>query len=75
LSGAREDRQSLFTVVLALCANLGVGVLKLLAGLLTGSAALLSEAAHSVGDTSTQLLLLTAVRRSTKPADRRHPFE
>ncbi|HEX3257265.1 MAG TPA: cation transporter, partial [Pseudonocardia sp.] len=30
-------------------ANLAVGVAKLVAGLLTGSAAMLSEAAHSVG--------------------------
>ncbi|MFD1048929.1 cation diffusion facilitator family transporter, partial [Kibdelosporangium lantanae] len=66
--------QSLVTVLLALAANLGVGVAKLVAGLLSGSGALLSEAAHSVGDTSTQILLLTAVRRSQRPADRRHPF-
>jgi cation diffusion facilitator family transporter len=65
---------STLTVLVALGANLGVAVLKLIAGLLTGSGALLSEAAHSVGDTSTQLLLLTAVRRSARPADRRHPF-
>lgn len=65
---------STVTVLLALAANLAVGVLKLVAGLLTGSGALLSEAAHSVGDTSTELLLLTALRRSSRPADRRHPF-
>jgi cation diffusion facilitator family transporter len=72
--GKAREGGSLFTVALALGANLGVGVLKLIAGLVTGSAALLSEAAHSAGDTSTQVLLLTAVRRSSKPADRRHPF-
>jgi cation diffusion facilitator family transporter len=55
-------------------ANAGVAILKLVAGLLTGSGALLSEAAHSFGDTSTELLLLTALRRSDQPADRRHPF-
>jgi cation diffusion facilitator family transporter len=66
--------QSLVTVLIALTANLGVGVAKLVAGLLSGSGALLSEAAHSVGDTSTQILLLTAVRRSQRPADRRYPF-
>ena len=54
--------------------NAAVGVLKLAAGLLTGSAALLSEAAHSAGDTSTELLLLTALRRSERPADPTHPF-
>src|SRR5215472_4977557 len=68
------EKGSTFTVVLALLANAGVGVLKLIAGLVSGSAALLSEAAHSVGDTSTELLLLTALRRSTRPADPVHPF-
>lgn len=68
------DKGSLRTVVLALLANAAVGVLKLIAGLVSGSAALLSEAAHSVGDTSTELLLLTALRRSTRPADPVHPF-
>lgn len=62
------------TVLLALAANLAVGALKLAAGLLTGSGALMSEAAHSVGDSTTELLLLVALRRSDRPADRQHPF-
>lgn len=62
------------TVWLALAANLGVGLLKLAAGLVTGSAALLSEAAHSAGDTTTEIFLLVAQKRSQKPADRSHPF-
>jgi cation diffusion facilitator family transporter len=62
------------TVALALMANAGVGVLKLVAGLVSGSSALLSEAAHSAGDTSTELLLATALWRSSRPADRVHPF-
>ncbi len=65
---------STLTVVLALGANVGVGVLKLVAGLLTGSSAMLAEAAHSVADTATEVLLLTALRRSARPADRFHPF-
>jgi cation diffusion facilitator family transporter len=69
-----EHDESLLTVLLALAANAGVAVLKLGAGLLTGSGALLSEAAHSLGDTSTELFLLTALRRSDRAADRRHPF-
>ncbi len=65
---------SRLTVLLALAANVGIAVLKAIAGLLTGSAALLSEAAHSVGDTITEVLLLTALRRSARPADKWHPF-
>jgi cation diffusion facilitator family transporter len=71
----RAGRQgSKRTVTLALAANAGVGMLKLAAGLLSGSSALVSEAAHSVADTSTELLLLTALRRSSRPADHVHPF-
>ncbi|MCW2495909.1 cation diffusion facilitator family transporter [Jatrophihabitans sp.] len=68
-----EGRRSL-TVLLALAANLLVGLLKLAAGLITGSAALLSEAAHSVGDCVTEILLLVALRRSERAPDRQHPF-
>jgi cation diffusion facilitator family transporter len=68
------EAESRLTVTLALCANVGVGILKLAAGLITGSAALLSEAAHSAGDSTTEVLLLVAQRRSARPADRSHPF-
>lgn len=69
-----DQEESLLTVLLALGANVGVAILKLVAGLVAGSGALLSEAAHSLGDSMTELLLLTALRRSGRPADRRHPF-
>lgn len=72
-TGSGQD-EGIFTVLLALGANIGVGVLKLIAGLISGSSALLSEAAHSVGDSTTEVLLLVALRRSDRPADRRHPF-
>lgn len=62
------------TVVVAGLANLAIAAAKLVAGLVGGSAAMLSEAAHSAADTVTEVLLLVAVRRGGKPADRRHPF-
>jgi cation diffusion facilitator family transporter len=69
-----EHGESLLTVLLALSANAAIAVAKLVAGLLTGSAAMLSEAAHSAADCATELFLLTALRRSARPADRSHPF-
>ncbi|HEX6360487.1 cation diffusion facilitator family transporter [Actinophytocola sp.] len=71
---AEEKSESTLTVLVALGANFAIAVMKLVAGLITGSAAMLAEAAHSVADTFTEALLLTALRRSAKPADRRHPF-
>ncbi|MDQ2882345.1 MAG: cation diffusion facilitator family transporter [Actinomycetota bacterium] len=66
--------ESTLTVVVALAINLSIAVMKAVAGVLTGSAAMLAEAAHSVADSTTEGLLLAALRHSERPADRRHPF-
>lgn len=66
--------ESTATVLVAGAANLGVAIMKLVAGVVTGSAALLAEAVHSLADTVTEVLLLTALRRSDRPADRAHPL-
>jgi len=66
--------ESVLTVIIAFLANLAIAVAKFVAGFLTGSAAMLSEAAHSVADTTTEALLYTALRRGTKDPDDRHPF-
>ncbi|MCW2622952.1 MAG: cation diffusion facilitator family transporter [Frankiales bacterium] len=62
------------TVLAALGANLAVGVAKAVGGLVTGSAALMSEAAHSVADTLNEVFLLLSIGRAARPADRTHPF-
>ncbi|WP_051791509.1 cation diffusion facilitator family transporter [Amycolatopsis jejuensis] len=74
MSDESAGGESTLTVVLAGGVNLAIAVLKLVAGIITGSGAMLSEAAHSVADTITEVLLLTALKRSERPADRRHPF-
>ncbi|MFE7166218.1 cation diffusion facilitator family transporter [Streptomyces sp. NPDC057616] len=66
--------ESVFTVVVAAVANLGIALAKAVAGIISGSSAMLSEAAHSVADTVTEVLLLTALKRSEKPADEEHPL-
>lgn len=66
--------ESTLTVLVALGANLAIAVMKAVAGLFTGSASILAEAGHSVADTVTEIFLLTALHRSERPADRRHPF-
>jgi cation diffusion facilitator family transporter len=75
VSNERESGgESTLTVVLAGCVNLAIAAMKLVAGIITGSGAMLSEAAHSVADTMTEVFLLTALRRSERPPDRKHPF-
>lgn len=67
-------RGSRSTVLVAGGVNLLIAVAKLVAGLVSGSSAMLAEAAHSVGDTLNQGLLMTALSRSHKPPDEDHPF-
>jgi cation diffusion facilitator family transporter len=66
--------ESTVTVVVAGVANLLIAIAKGVGAMISGSAAMLSEAAHSVADTVTEVLLFVAVRRGGKPADERHPL-
>ena len=66
--------ESVGTVVIAGVANVTIAAAKLVAGMLAGSAAMLSEAAHSLADTITEVFLYVALRRGVKPADEEHPF-
>jgi divalent metal cation (Fe/Co/Zn/Cd) transporter len=62
------------TVLVAVGANATIAVVKGVAGAISGSAALLAEAAHSVADTSNQLLLLVSIGLGERPPDEEHPF-
>jgi cation diffusion facilitator family transporter len=72
--GDDASKSSLITVVIAGLANVAIAVAKTMAGVLSGSSAMLAEAAHSYADTLNQVFLLTAIKRSAKPADTEHPF-
>lgn len=61
-------------VVAALAGNSLIAVAKFAAAGVTGSAAMLSEAWHSVADTGNQALLLRGMSQAKRPADARHPF-
>jgi cation diffusion facilitator family transporter len=69
-----SDRDgSLVTVLVALGANALLAVAKTVAAVLTGSAAMVAEAAHSWSDTGNEVFLLVAERSGRRPRDTRHP--
>jgi cation diffusion facilitator family transporter len=69
-----ESGRNQRSIVVALFANLVVAAAKLVAGLTTGSAALLAEAAHSTADSVNELLLGFSLKRGRRPSDAVHPL-
>jgi divalent metal cation (Fe/Co/Zn/Cd) transporter len=58
----------------ALVGNCLIALTKVVATVMTGSSAMLSEAIHSAADTGNEILLLYGLRRAKKPADNEFPF-
>jgi cation diffusion facilitator family transporter len=61
-------------VYAALVGNLLVAVTKIGAAIWTGSSAMMSEAVHSVVDTTNEVLLLYGYHRASRPPDESHPL-
>jgi cation diffusion facilitator family transporter len=66
--------ESVTTVLVAFGANVLVAAAKSVAAVVTGSASLLAEAAHSWADAGNEIFLMIANRRSRRPPDLAHPF-
>jgi cation diffusion facilitator family transporter len=62
------------TVAVAFAANLVIAIAKSVAALLTASASMLAEAAHSWADTGNEVFLVVANRRSRRAPDPQHPL-
>jgi cation diffusion facilitator family transporter len=68
------SRDSARTILIALAANVVIAIAKLVSGLISGSTALLAEAAHSLADASNEVLLGISIHRSARPPDDLHPM-
>jgi cation diffusion facilitator family transporter len=74
LERSREAGASRGTVLLALAANAVIAVAKLAGGLVSGSTALLAEAAHSLADTVNQTFLLGSLSLAGREPTPDQPF-
>src|SRR4051794_5172957 len=74
VSRDREAGGSRRTVLIALAANAAIAVVKLAGGLVSGSTALLAEAAHSLADTVNQAFLLGSIALAGREPTEDQPF-
>ena len=72
-AGRPQQTESLRTVIIAFGANFFVAVAKTIAAVITGSASMVAESAHSWADTGNEIFLLLAERRSVRPRNAAHP--
>ncbi len=59
---------------LSITSNTLIIIFKLIAGFISGSISIISEAIHSLSDCLASIITFFAVSRSSKPADKDHPF-
>jgi cation diffusion facilitator family transporter len=57
-----------------LVANLALGLIKLVAGIIGHSFALLSDGVHSICDSFNSVIVLASLYVAQRPADRQHPY-
>ena len=74
LARVRDAGESRKTVLIALTANALIAVAKLGGGLLSGSAAMFAEAAHSLADTTNQAFLLVSIKLGRREPTPERPF-
>lgn len=60
--------------LLSVASNLSLVIMKIIAGILSGSVSIISEAMHSGMDLVASLIAFIAVKTSSKPADKEHPY-
>ncbi len=63
-----------FASLLSVFSNVSLVILKIIAGVMTNSISVVSEAIHSFSDCVASILTFFAVSKSSKPADKDHPF-
>jgi len=69
-----QKSESLLTVLVALAMNALIALAKSVVAVITGSASMVAEAAHSWADAGNEIFLLVAERRAGQPRDATHPF-
>src|SRR3954452_6286939 len=69
-----NDRRKTRAAAFSIASNSLLIALKVVAGVLTGSVAIITEAAHSSIDLLASIIAFFSVRKASEPADDSHPY-
>jgi cation diffusion facilitator family transporter len=69
-----DDRRKTRAAAISIASNTLLIALKIVAGVITGSVAILTEAAHSAIDLLASFIAFFSLRKAAEPADASHPY-
>ena len=72
--GSEKAKQIRNAALIALSGNAALSIIKIIAGFLSGSGALVADGVDSMSDTLIAVITLVIVKIITKPADMEHPW-
>ncbi len=68
------ERTAMHVSRVSMILNLALSALKLIAGIVASSSAMISDAVHSASDVFSTLIVMVGVKMSGKEADKEHPY-
>ncbi|AQS54100.1 Ferrous-iron efflux pump FieF [Jeotgalibaca dankookensis] len=71
---SKRLKTGLLAGVVGLISNLILFIIKLLAGWLSGSVSIMTDAVNSLSDTASSIMTLLGFQIASKPADKEHPY-
>lgn len=71
--GVRKDYGT-FSSIVGICVNFLLAIIKVVAGILSSSAAIIADALNNLSDAGSAVVTFISFKISSKPADRGHPF-
>ncbi len=74
LSDAERERKISIVSGIGVAANILLSVIKAIAGVWSGSAALISDSVNNLTDSASSLVTIIGTRMASKKADEEHPF-
>ena len=72
--GSARERCGIISSIVGVCVNILLAAIKLIAGLLSGSIAIIADALNNLSDAGASVVTFVSFKISAKPADRDHPF-